>query len=146
MPCGGAALWALLARLVIEQPRPQWLDELEAQLAEAEPSGPLAPQLTLLLVALRKSRRHPGGATVLAVDRTRLLSMIVHGESLTVPCESAALGVPANGDRVLDVLRSYREAGFEPMAHARARPTTWATRCASSPISAGSSAEAHEAG
>ncbi|MCC9598511.1 MULTISPECIES: molecular chaperone [Rubrivivax] len=111
-----AALWGLLARVVIERPTPQWLDELEAALGAADGSRPLAPQLGALLAALRKSRRHPGGATVLAVDRTRLLSMVMHGETLTAPCESAALGVAPGGDRVLDVLRSYREAGFEPMA------------------------------
>ncbi|MBK1615565.1 cytoplasmic chaperone TorD [Rubrivivax gelatinosus] len=111
-----AAHWALLARVVIERPTPQWLDELEAELAAAEPARPLSGQLATLLTALRKSRRHPGGATVLAVDRTRLLSMVVHGDTLPPPCESAALGAAPGGDRVLDVLRSYREADFEPMA------------------------------
>jgi len=111
-----AALWGLLARVVIERPTPQWLDELDTELATVEAGRPLAPQLSALLVALRKSRRHPGGATVLAVDRTRLLSMVMHGETLSPPCESAALGVAPGGDRVLDVLRSYREAGYEAMA------------------------------
>lgn len=111
-----AALWALLARVVIERPTPPWLDELEAELSSSDAAPPLSSQLGNLLAALRKSRRHPGGATVLAVDRTRLLSMVMHGETLTPPCESAALGSAPGGDRVLDVLRSYREAGYEAMA------------------------------
>jgi len=110
-----SSTWWLLSRLVIEQPQEAWLSELEIVLAAVVPDAgtPLGPESGSLLRALRLARSQPDGLQVLAIDRTRLLAGIMQDVGLAAPFESAALGLPMNGDGAIEVSECYCEAGLE---------------------------------
>lgn len=110
-----SSTWWLLSRLVTEAPQDPWLAELESALGgiDADAQEPLGLESEVLRAALRDARAATEGMTALAVDRTRLLAAVFQKDSLPAPHESAALGEPMNSDRVLGLVESYQEAGFD---------------------------------